>query len=731
VLKLPPFSPDQNALTHIDVHTNERTRPPTAFISAAKVSRATFVQPPQHRAHNVQYIDGTETYLAADSFNVKAYPNISTLRLNFQNSTYASNLNDVVHAARKDSSSLLHLKQLEVVRLDLHHSILLPIASSLFLLEVLTMGGVSLCNDTNETLTFNASHWPKLRAFKIEFTTCAQLHIHLSCQNNIVPDVFVEHNPYLVSVSLTAPPNCVLPKLILSNNPRLKTFYPDIPRCEILDISNTSLRYNARYCSVSGNHNFYARSLQGDAPKSFSNDNLHSLLRACLVTFTTDLSNNPKFATNLTLLNSALGVPILDGSSEKRLHFLYAIDGLGVLSRQSTPNIYFHPSPVQCDVVPKQGLLMAGDLQKAQDLSTLVIENSYVYYQQIQCTCSPGFYESKGVCKSVPHPIPPWIVPTVVLLAIGAVQLIWYGMVQSERLTVADTKRQQAEAELEKCWQVAGTDLQLGDCVAQGQYGQIFKAAYAYQLCIKLLKKQVYTVAHVGEFQREVKFLKQNRHPNLVKFFGAGRLPPSTTNPGGQFLMLEYTAHGSLLDYYQAHKRDIVGQRHGFLMDIARGLTFIHSLGSMHRDLKTANVLVFYEQDTFVVKITDFGTVKLKEIQHQNAHFEIVGTLQYMAPEVMRGDYQTQAVDLFSLGVIFWELACLKEPNLLIQCSKLRGSELINMSELLEHGQRLELGADVSCPRWYRDVIQSCFLYDPGSRPTAAEVYDVLSQYSL
>ncbi|XP_074567204.1 serine/threonine-protein kinase CTR1-like [Curcuma longa] len=126
-------------------------------------------------------------------------------------------------------------------------------------------------------------------------------------------------------------------------------------------------------------------------------------------------------------------------------------------------------------------------------------------------------------------------------------------------------------------------------------------------------------------------------------------------------LITEYMEMGSL--YYLIHtsgqkKRLSWRKRLKMLRDICRGLMCIHRMKIVHRDLKSANCLV---DKHWTVKICDFGLsrVIIDGPMRDNAS---AGTPEWMAPELIRNEPFTEKCDIFSLGVIMWELCTLNRP---------------------------------------------------------------------
>eukprot|EP00730_Choanoeca_flexa_P015637 TRINITY_DN7225_c0_g3_i1.p1 TRINITY_DN7225_c0_g3~~TRINITY_DN7225_c0_g3_i1.p1 ORF type:complete len:377 (+),score=43.47 TRINITY_DN7225_c0_g3_i1:58-1131(+) len=300
-------------------------------------------------------------------------------------------------------------------------------------------------------------------------------------------------------------------------------------------------------------------------------------------------------------------------------------------------------------------------------------------------------------------------------------------------------------------------DLVLGSKVGEGSFGEVFRAEYRCQMCVKMLKTSWVQLGELRDLQREIHFLKRVHHPNLVRFYGAGtHMQQGMATP---FVLLEYASHGSL----QRLLYSVNGQpgtlspeiRLSLVRNISQGMAYLHSLGRdvMHRDLKSANVLVFEDTtSTLIAKVADLGSARFKSLQAptslQRRYQRIndarggvvetmsslahpdqsggsatmtlgLGTPLYKSPEVLRNDSAyTQAADVFSFGVVMWEVMAQRAPDLVSEASQgrdVRGSYEEELLRLLMEGRRLML-TPAEAPAWYRELMAKCFALDPALR---------------
>jgi serine/threonine protein kinase len=173
---------------------------------------------------------------------------------------------------------------------------------------------------------------------------------------------------------------------------------------------------------------------------------------------------------------------------------------------------------------------------------------------------------------------------------------------------------------------------------------------------------------YVARFEREARAAAALSHRNVVKVFDYG------VDEERPYLVLEYVEGPSLADWLAREPRpsldsDMLARR---LLD---ALAHIHEAGILHRDIKPANVLLAPDGTP---RVTDFGIAKTDDTTALTRTGQVVGTLKYLAPEVIEGAPATVASDLYSLGVLLREVAGTRSPpqaGALIDALTARGPE--------------------------------------------------------
>ncbi|KAI3456149.1 hypothetical protein Pfo_012812 [Paulownia fortunei] len=205
-------------------------------------------------------------------------------------------------------------------------------------------------------------------------------------------------------------------------------------------------------------------------------------------------------------------------------------------------------------------------------------------------------------------------------------------------------------------WNIDFSEITIGTRVGIGFFGEVFRGSWnGLEVGIKVFLEQDLTVENIEDFCNEISILSRIRHPNVILFLGACTMPPRLS------LVTEYMEMGSL--YYLIHasglKKKLSWQRRlKMLCDICRGLMSIHRMKIVHRDLKSANCLV---NKHWTVKICDFGLSRILTTRPMKVSSS-AGTPEWMAPELIRSEPFTEKCDIFSLGVIMWELCTLNRP---------------------------------------------------------------------
>jgi len=189
--------------------------------------------------------------------------------------------------------------------------------------------------------------------------------------------------------------------------------------------------------------------------------------------------------------------------------------------------------------------------------------------------------------------------------------------------------------------------------IGGGNFGQVSKGTYyGTEVAIKQLLDVDDKDMH-KYIEREMATLRDMRHPNVVQFMGLCR------NVTDVYIVTEYIGGGDLRKILKDESIPMPWLlRSRIATDVAYAMTFLHSKGLIHRDLKSNNLLV---GENWKVKVCDFGFSRRVS---KGELMTLCGTDEWMAPEVMCGDKYDEKADVFSFGMVLTELITRKKPPL-------------------------------------------------------------------
>ncbi|PRP78689.1 putative leucine-rich repeat receptor-like protein kinase [Planoprotostelium fungivorum] len=191
--------------------------------------------------------------------------------------------------------------------------------------------------------------------------------------------------------------------------------------------------------------------------------------------------------------------------------------------------------------------------------------------------------------------------------------------------------------------------------VGAGGFGIVYKAKWRKgDVAVKQIRAEHITESQLKDFLREVAIFQNLRtHPNVVKFIGV------TFPPQPLALIIDYCHRGSLYVYLRRHNVDN-DMKWRFVKDIAKGMLHLHSEQIVHRDLAVRNILL---TEHLVPQISDFGLSRqLDNGSGASTTTACVGPLKWMSPEAIQKKEYSNKSDVWSFGVVIWEIITAQEP---------------------------------------------------------------------
>ncbi|CAI5469542.1 unnamed protein product [Closterium sp. Yama58-4] len=257
-----------------------------------------------------------------------------------------------------------------------------------------------------------------------------------------------------------------------------------------------------------------------------------------------------------------------------------------------------------------------------------------------------------------------------------------------------------------------------------GAFGRVYHGLYGQEdVAVKLISvspnippKELASI-EAGILQ-EINVWHTLKHPNIVQFVGASLdasnivAPAEAKPPPGTPLwaiVTEYMSGGTLRSYLARRRRLAEKDVLRIALDVARGLEYLHAHHIVHRDLKSDNILVSYKGS---VKIADFGVARTEAKNPGDMTCE-TGTVRWMAPEVIDHKPYTRKVDVYSYGIVLWELVTCELP--------FKGLTFIQLAYNVVHkNQRPDIPP--SCNPEVAKLMAECWDRDEAVRPEFAEI---------
>lgn len=217
------------------------------------------------------------------------------------------------------------------------------------------------------------------------------------------------------------------------------------------------------------------------------------------------------------------------------------------------------------------------------------------------------------------------------------------------------------------------------------------------------------------DFWNEAIKLADLHHPNVVAFYGV-----VLDGPGGSVATVtEYMVNGSLRNALQKNERNLDKRKRLVIaMDVAFGMEYLHGKNIVHFDLKSDNLLVnLRDPHRPICKVGDLGLSKVK--CHTLISGGVRGTLPWMAPELLNGSSSlvSEKVDVFSFGIVLWELLTGEEPYAELHYGAIIGGIVSNT---------LRPPVPESCDPDWKSLMERCWSAEPSERPNFTEIANEL-----
>ncbi|XP_067385582.1 mitogen-activated protein kinase kinase kinase 12 isoform X2 [Emydura macquarii macquarii] len=246
----------------------------------------------------------------------------------------------------------------------------------------------------------------------------------------------------------------------------------------------------------------------------------------------------------------------------------------------------------------------------------------------------------------------------------------------------------------EDTWEVPFEEILDLQWVGSGAQGAVFLGRFhGEEVAVKKVRDLKET---------DIKHLRKLKHPNIITFKGVCTQAPCYC------IIMEFCAQGQLYEVLRAGRKVTPSLLVDWSMGIAGGMNYLHLHKIIHRDLKSPNMLITYDD---MVKISDFGTSK--ELSDKSTKMSFAGTVAWMAPEVIRNEPVSEKVDIWSFGVVLWELLTGEIPYKDVDSSAIIWGVGSNS---------LHLPVPSGCPDGFKILLRQCWNSKPRNRPSFRQI---------
>ncbi|EXX67400.1 Cdc15p [Rhizophagus irregularis DAOM 197198w] len=255
--------------------------------------------------------------------------------------------------------------------------------------------------------------------------------------------------------------------------------------------------------------------------------------------------------------------------------------------------------------------------------------------------------------------------------------------------------------------------------ITKGGYGIIYKAIWPAhddldrEIILKRFERSKNNIKYfLNELISNQHCKNKPLHNYIIEVYGYTKEPESDD----YILVMEYASEGDLHKYLQKNFTSIAwsnryNQKLHILQEISKGLEYIHKNKFIHRDFHSGNILL----DVFQWKIGDLGLSQSESSKSLNN--EIYGVIPYIAPEIFKGAAFSKEADIYSFGMIMWELTTGCKPFANVEHD-------IHLIYKILDGERPNITEDT--PKCYADLMKSCWDPDPKKRPSIGKIFFII-----
>jgi serine/threonine protein kinase len=253
------------------------------------------------------------------------------------------------------------------------------------------------------------------------------------------------------------------------------------------------------------------------------------------------------------------------------------------------------------------------------------------------------------------------------------------------------------------------SQLQIIKKIGEGGFGMVFLGTWnEKEVAIKkfTLKEKLNIKNILNKFIREINIISNLRHPNIVLYMGV------SFHENNYYMITEYIPNGNLFEFLHNKNKNIIDEKLQVKIayEIAIAMKYLHGRNITHCDMKSSNILL---DENFTVKISDFGLSRMVNILNISETKGKFGTTHWMPPEIMKAKKYEEASDVFSYGMIVWEMMTGKVPYYGLAPNQIVGlvADCRKIVEIPKEGNSA-----------LRKLVKNCLQYVPDKRPSFEEI---------
>ena len=248
--------------------------------------------------------------------------------------------------------------------------------------------------------------------------------------------------------------------------------------------------------------------------------------------------------------------------------------------------------------------------------------------------------------------------------------------------------------------------------IGSGGFGEVFRGTLngeevALKRALDIDEKKAKT------FLREINTMARLEHPNITRLVGVA------FSDNDKYFITEFVERGSLFDLIHGRKKRQAKTPISWanvltiLNGTCEGMAFLHGMDPpfLHRDLKSQNLLI---GDNWLVKICDFGMSRVRSL---GVTMTKLGTLQWVAPEVLRDERYTESADTYSFAILVWELVARAVPYV--------GQNSLMVARAVAYKSLRPVVPD-NCPDLFRNLMATCWTDAANERPSFPDILKLL-----